>query len=576
MTSFCHCRLLIFVLVWRVLADTTPVHAGVETEELLRLVPDDVTFCVVVQKPRDVANAVWRGPLLAAIRKGPAGTALRGIPEFEQLRQLEKFLSTQLEIDFSQVFENCFGDALVLAYQAGPPGKPEQERGVILSWVRDPKLLQNTLDKLDAAQKQSGELKEVRKIVHHGQTYLHRTKKNGADEYLYVNGSIFAFSAQEPVLHAIIARNTENSKSRLALVSRQLQQSASSEAAAALWINPRSFDGELSLKTKGAQDQDAAFLSTFQSFWRALDSIVVAVHVAKHIELSVALDVKVDQLPKPLRPILHGAKEASSFWTSMPPTPMLAVAGRTDLPRLLDAVSLFLSPAVKKTLQESLTQSLGPAFGRKLLPRIPEIIGPDWGICVSRPVDPKQLCPDVLAAVRVSGKPQDAESVQQLVTGIDAMATLFRFDYNSKHADSLTKKTLRNNGVEVHYLEAERGWPSGFKPAYGLNGNQFLVASRPELITTFRADRTKDSTRGESPLLVVSFREWHAYLKDRQAALIDFAQTEGKRTAPTKPQLEWLGTILTLLDRFEIVQKAGQDGQVRVAARLHFTVPLLP
>lgn len=546
------------------------------TDELLRLVSDDVTFCIVVQKPREVLNSVWKGPLVESARKSPLGDAIRQAPELEQLRQLEKFLSQQLEIDFEQFFENCFGDAIVLAYRAGPPGQPELERGVILSWVRDPKLLAATMEKVDAAQKQSGELKEIRQLSHLGQKYTRRFKGKGADEFHYIHGSVLAFSSQEAAIHEIIRfdRAAEN-KSRVPLAARQLEAAGCKDAAAALWINPRSFDAELAAKTRESKGNEATFLNVFNECWKALDSVVLGIHVGQHLEFSLALDVQFERLPAEVRPLLQNEPAASALWASFPRSPLFAVAGRTDLPKLIEAIGAFLSPETQKSVHESLEKTLGPAFGKKFVAKIPELLGPDWGICVSRPGDPKQVFPDVVAAVRLSTDAKNAESVQNLMTGLDSLVTLFRIDYNSKHADSLTKKVLKEKGVEVQYLEAERGWPSGFKPAFGTKDGYLVLASNPQLILAFQVQRSETRNEKDVPLLRASFREWRSFLQERQRSLADFAKAEVQGLAEVEKQAKQLDMLLQFLDRFEIVRKADAPGKVRLSARLHFSLPLM-
>jgi len=65
-------------------------------DELLRLVPDDVAFCLVVQDLRQHSQALAASPFAEAFRKSPFAAGFKDSPEFKKLAQLDAELRKQV------------------------------------------------------------------------------------------------------------------------------------------------------------------------------------------------------------------------------------------------------------------------------------------------------------------------------------------------------------------------------------------------------------------------------------------------------------------------------------------------
>src|SRR2546430_1612195 len=96
-------------------------------DELLRFVPADVTFCFVLRDLRGHAAALQSSPLAEHMRASSLGQTLTATPEWQQLEKANRFLEKFLGVRAEQLRDDILGDAVVLAYRAGPPGKPQQE-----------------------------------------------------------------------------------------------------------------------------------------------------------------------------------------------------------------------------------------------------------------------------------------------------------------------------------------------------------------------------------------------------------------------------------------------------------------
>src|SRR5438046_2879287 len=105
-------------------------------DELLRLVPEDSGFCVIVQDLRGHGEALAHSPLLEHVQKSPLGLVLNGAGELRQLFDLQKKVEDALKLDFVKLRDEVFGDAVVFAYRPGPPDNPKLEQDLLLIRAR--------------------------------------------------------------------------------------------------------------------------------------------------------------------------------------------------------------------------------------------------------------------------------------------------------------------------------------------------------------------------------------------------------------------------------------------------------
>src|SRR5437868_3919216 len=97
--------------------------AGSPRDELLRLVPEDVGFCLVLENLGGHGKALADSPFVAQFRASPLGTMLHNAPEAQKLTGLDHFLQRYLDLTSAQLRDDILSEALVLAYRPGPPGK---------------------------------------------------------------------------------------------------------------------------------------------------------------------------------------------------------------------------------------------------------------------------------------------------------------------------------------------------------------------------------------------------------------------------------------------------------------------
>src|ERR1700730_5890347 len=116
------CCAVLALLLW-----LPPTLAATPAEELLRLVPEDVGFCVVVQDLRGHTTALLQSEFVKRLRASPFASELARDKEILKLAQVEEHLQKHLKVNWTQLRDEVFGDAVVFAYRRGPTGQAEQD-----------------------------------------------------------------------------------------------------------------------------------------------------------------------------------------------------------------------------------------------------------------------------------------------------------------------------------------------------------------------------------------------------------------------------------------------------------------
>lgn len=565
-------RRLVFALLL-IAGAATPASAA-PRDELLRLVPEDAGFCLVVSDLRGLAKS----PFLERFQASPLGKGLAKSPEWAKLLQAEKQVKANLGADFAQLRDDILGDTVVFVYRPGPPEKLDQEQGLFLTWARDPQLLKGLADKLNELQTKSGELKKLEEREHQGVKYFCRieTKKEKEPFYYWLNGSVLAATGQEAMLKQVIERSklakSEKEAPPVARRFRELLSESNKKAdnwgTAALLINPRAFDAQLNHSAKSATGIEASRLKSFLRYWKALESAGLFLRVDSNIEMSLALRSQLKELPAPALKFFGEGAQTAKLWDVFPEDAILASAGRFDIEAFIDLLGDFMAEDVRKSLNESFEKNSWPALGKfykEVLPRL----GPDVGFCVTAPpANDKQWFPNVVAAVQVRADDSDKQIEKTLSNSMQLFGLLAVFDHNSKNKEKISLDSVEQDKVTVRFLTGDKAFPPGLQPAFALKSGHLLLASSPESIRLFNPVAKNNKAADEVPLVRMSFKSLRTYIGDRRAVLVDhIAEKEKIDKAEVSRRLDNLRNALQLFDRADLVQRTV-PGQVTWTIRL--------
>ncbi len=522
--------------------------AATPRDQLLRYVPDDVGFCLVVNDLRTHTTALASSPFAEEFARSALGKTLRSSAELLQILKQEEQLKKQYGLDWDKLRDEIFGDALIFVYRPGPPDKPEQEQGLLLLRARDEALLANLMAKLN-------EKVKVEELVHQGVKYQRRTEAKDV-AYFLLKGPVLLVTGQEDLLREAIALDRNRPTSDEPGVAKQLRTLGVDKSFLALWINPRAWDADLKTKIAKASPTDAARLKQFAIYWQALDGAAVAIQLANDVNLSLTMRGKPDQLPPSGRRYFVAASKPCELWRAIPDDAIFAISGRFDAPAFLDMIGEFLTTDERRLLHSGLNLSLGSALDKDFVKEILPNLGPDWGFFVAPPsVSEKSWVPTCLFAVKVA--PGESSSDQALYSLLNYVAVGTVFAHNSRSPEQPMKlKTITKDKAEVKYLDSG-SLPSGLRPAFSLAGGYLLLGSSPESLDRFTKPISKGTVDSpeDLPLVRLSIKDFRRFLNDRRDSLSDFFVAHGGDRADVRQKMDGLENSLQLLDRIEVRER---------------------
>jgi len=554
---------LVLVSLFTVVAQ--PLRAApTPTEELLRFVPPDVSFCLVLRDLRGHSAALKQSPFVQSVRR-PFGV------ELQQLEQAEKMIEKLLGVSLDSLRDDILGDAVVFAYRPGPPGKPDQEQGLILVRAREAQPLAQLVERMNKM------VKEVREVEHDGFKYARRVEGNEVN-FLHLRDRVLVFSGQEALLREALALEKRTTAEQQSAIGRSLEEMGGARSLAALWVNPRSFDTELEGRWKNAGGaEEKAFLGTFLSCWRAIDTAVYTVSLTKDLELGLTVRGRPEALPKAVRHFFDESAEPADLWARFSDNALLAVGARTPAAALLSFFGAFQGKEAFEQAQEVLNRRLATALGRKdLMNDVLPHVGPDWGLSICAPQEgDKGWFPSMLFALRVAAGKGAPPIDRALIRQLDAIASFAIFGFNAKLGkDPLVSQVITDGGLEIFSFGNTASQAMGLQPAFGLCDGYLVIASTPETLKRFAAAKPSRSKLAETPLVRISFKHLREYLKSRRQTLTTMlAEQHGQTPQQVGKHLDQLVAGLGLFDRLELTQKTS-PGQVGFTLRLRPTEPL--
>jgi hypothetical protein len=522
---------------------------------LLDLVPGDFGLCLSVRDLRGQHARLLESRWFAAFRASEAGQALFAAPELTRLARQEKELGKVFDVDWPTLRDDILGDELVLAHRPPPPGKADDEQGIVLLRARQPELMARLIQRLNELQRGSGELKSVDSVAYKGRTY-HKRNDRGKELFYLLEGPLLAVTGKEAVMHSIIDQ-LQQPPAEGSLWRQRFRRAGADQAFVALGANPRLLDANLAAKSN-----EAAFL-------QALEAIFVVLQPGDEaLELRLSVQATPEQLPSWLRAVLLEAPAAAHVWQYFPTEAVVALVGHTNFGEALTTVMEMTPPSKREQLAEAAQRSLGAITGLDFFKDILPNVGPDWGVCVLPARQPQDV-PLVLAALAVQPGARTAAVDQALLRALQLVAGLAVLDYNKNHPDAMRQLTVLQDKVEVRYLQCERLFPPGLQPAYALKDGYLLLASAPDAILQFR--RAAAPAAKDTPLLRISAHGLAALLRERREQIVArLTQQQRHTSAEAQQNLAKLTEFLDLFDRLELSRRAaaGQaDWVLRVYPR---------
>ena len=544
------------------LPPANPIHAGTPREEVLRLVPPNVGFCLLVENLRSQSDAFLQSRFAQRLMASPLGVRLCSSNEAKKLAQVKAKLERDLGIPLGQIRDEILGDAFALAYRPGSPGQDASEQGLFVVHARNPDLLARLLARIDRLHQQSGQLKELEKRVHRGTPYTcRRGEKNST--FRFIHGPLFVFATQESLLKEVIDRRaTATGESPLA---REFRLLGLENQLIALWVNPRAFDPAFDLTIERRAEKPSALrataLKTSQAYWRALKGLGISLAVKGDMELGLRVRVQPERLPEAARRLWTASAQASELWQRFPNNAILTVAGRAEVLAVAEMLADFLPEPTREAARAAAGRALGVPLRPEALRQLLTHIGPDMGLCIPTlgPEENRNLTPFV-AAVGVGRGQPDSPAAGVLLSAVRSWAERRIEILNQTPPGTIRLQTETRDNVKISFVSGGR-FPAGLAPAFAFKGGYLLLASNPDAIARFPAAAPSLLKSGdEIPLLRFSPSALAELIKTRRGALTaHLARAHQASAGEIQTRLDDVLGTLELFDRVELVSQRSRE-----------------
>jgi len=542
--------LILFTLASRVQASPR--------DELLRLVPESMTLCVVVQDVRERFQEIRDDSFLKRLSQVPFIKVQFDSPEFLKLIQTKQKVLTDLGITTEQLKNDLLGDAIVFAYRHVPEGSPRTEEGLFLVWARDQKLLVRVVDRINEQQKKSGELKDLIERKHRDRPYFERVMhKDGAaaKEYFFVSDHTIAFSPRENVIQQAIER-TFAPATEVPAWSKRLEQLGLGKVLGALLVNPRAFDEELGKQEAAELASGKPFLKQFRNYWKAVDSLGLYVEMTSDLEIGLALQVQTNLIPEAGKRFFAELGTASLLWKSIPDDALFALAPRIDFPALVEMLQGFCDEAQRKEIARGLEAGLRPFLPEKTtLDSLKKGLAPNWGLWVNAPAkDDRAWAPKATFAIQLQSTSDGTAVETTCKNALQFLVTMLQF----ASKEPVRVETIKDGAIEIKSLVHPK-FPTGVQPSFAVKDGYLVLASTPETIRQFTLSKDAPALP-ETPLLRISAKGWQSYLTNHRSAMTSFLESMGGGDEKTLAhQIDAVLENLKSFDQLELAAKTTKE-----------------
>jgi hypothetical protein len=516
-------------------------------DELLRFVPDDVGFCVIVQNLRDNGKALRDSPFAQQFRKSAVGVKAEQNPDIRRLLDMDEELKEKFGIGWEGLQNDILGDAVVFAYRPGR--NPDEGEELMLIRARQAKVLADLVDRVNKVQKP----KALTESNYKGVKYFNRVDEHETG-YYFLRGPILVYSSKEEMVKRAIDLDLAAPPDAPPALATVLQKLGAERAMLSLIVKPRAFDAAIAAK-KAKND---LILETLLVYWKAVDTVVVSLTLDRDATLAVGVAGRSADLPAPARRFFSELSRPSELWRQIPDDALFAVGGRVDFEALTEMVGAFLTEENRKQFRTRLKGTLTELANMDLVKDVLPHIGPDWAIWVTAPTDKGHLLPLAILALRVGVGDKAAPVDKALLKQVDSFALLARVAHGQFFPDKpLLQKKETFGKQEVDYLESD-ALPAGIRPAFALKDGFLLLASAPEQIGRFAAP-TATTPDGPATLLRVSFKAWRGYIESQGDGLSKLIAEKNPSMSrdDARNHLDTVLSVLKFVDRLEVRHEAG-------------------
>ena len=453
------------------------------TDQILRLVPGDMAFCLIVEDVAGHYQQLLSSPLRRRVAEQPAVQEWQARPEFKKLLAIRSVLPFHFGIALDQLRDDILGQSVVLAFRPAD-GAGQREAGIVFCCAKNQETLASLIEFLSGPPKDRDKVQRE----HRGVRYLQRPRGRGGVDYLLQIGAVGVITDKEPAIRAVIDTSLDGKGLAADPTIQQMRHALPKGCLMQALFRPRSFDDALARSAPTGSHSDAFVAQFMLRHWQALRWMAFTVRCEQALHVGWHLDFDEDHLPPESRTWMERTSGNSNFWDNVASNAFAVIAGRCDFLSLTAFIAQLIAAENDKDARmvaEIFTQLLaGFDIQKDLLPRL----GPEVGLVV-RP-QPDKLIPILTAAVQLQDcQPDEKGSLslsQALETALRPFLVLIAFDHNHKRRDTWMANTQIANGRRVHYLAGGQRLPAWLQPGFAIADGYLVAGSSPQAVLDWR------------------------------------------------------------------------------------------
>ena len=446
-------------------------------EAVLRLAPADAAAALLVPSLRENARDLLATPFAGRLRELPAWKAWLGSDAARRLDRSRREVETVLGASLPAIRDELLGDAAALVMRLPPGAGPEAAEGMLLTCVRDRRLLDRLVQAVNQAEQNDGTLARLVERQHRGVPYSMRSFRPGTkpDEfYTVLDDDIFVWTNSEALLRSTIDRQTDGrglaDEPRLKRVRAALPE----HPLAALFLDPQA----LAHLAPPPGDDPAARL--LHRYVRAIDYVGAALEWRDGPVLHVHEALDPSKLDEPLRRWAARPGGAGMLLGRVPPTAPVLAAGHVDFSAAGDLALGLVPEADRGRAENVLTVLQGLFLGLDVRAAVLPRLGPGLLAYVDSPGDAGNF--PLVVALGLGGCPEDRPSIAAAVE--NALRTLLALAaLDAKMGPNVRLASREVHGVRVTSLVG------GPRPvSYALGPGFLAVGTTAEAVGTFAGE----------------------------------------------------------------------------------------
>ncbi len=305
---------------------------------LLKLVEADSGVTLAVEDLRGRAREVVGSPLFEGLLRLPTVRSWMASGTFRKVERASRDVQDALGVPLATIRDELLGDAVVLSFQAGPSGRPDQSRGLLLVKPRDRALLERLIKLVNESQIRSGELDGVDPRTRGSVKYsarLYKAAGRPPEFFALLDDGTFAWSNSEAMIHGIIDRKVSG---RPGLGDdagfRKVRGGLNDRPLASLFINPRFLEAALAEAPRAADDRAAAMIARYI---KAVGLLGVSLDWRDGIYLHSCETVAPEKLDPWLKDWLTRPPSPVTLPARVSPSTVALASANVDFPGLLGA-----------------------------------------------------------------------------------------------------------------------------------------------------------------------------------------------------------------------------------------------